>query len=108
MPENDLTVKAGEIVGVVGPVSCGKSSFLLGVCLVTWTRKGKISEWVIAICMQEAGYLMELPENTHSAYKWTSDISSTCRVLLESDLDSFPAGDLTEMGRGVNLVAAKG
>ena len=104
----DLKVPNGALIGVAGPVGCGKSSLLIGAMLGHMNRgqngqsmlKGKV-----ALCMQEAWIFNgTVKENILFGLMLKQDrydeVLKACALL--DDLKLLPAGDQTEIGeRGV-------
>jgi ABC-type multidrug transport system fused ATPase/permease subunit len=106
----DLTVKAGALVGIVGPVGSGKSSLLVGSMLGHMEQvsgQGVEMKGSVAICMQES-WIFNGTVQENILFGLKMDKGRYLQVLaaccLDTDLDALPAGDLTEIGeRGVNL-----
>ncbi|CAH1408338.1 unnamed protein product [Nezara viridula] len=98
----------GSLIGVCGPVGCGKTSLLTSILGHLYMTKGKL-------CREgECAYVSQQPwlvnatvrENILFGEKFIPrkyyDVIQCCD--LGRDLDSLPAGDNTEVGeRGVNL-----
>ena len=106
----DFKVKNGSLIGVVGPVGCGKSSLLVGAMLGHMDRQpgGKSTlKGKVALCMQESWIFNgTVKENILFGLKFNEerygDVLKACALV--DDLKLLPAGDLTEIGeRGVNL-----
>lgn len=116
LSEVSLGILPGESVAIVGPVGCGKSTFLHALLRELPLREGSVS-FVdsrkkailprIAYVPQEA-FIMNgtLQENlafggTYDAALLQTALRASC---LEADLPQLPAGLFTEIGeRGVNL-----
>ncbi|KAK0545187.1 hypothetical protein OC846_005775 [Tilletia horrida] len=105
----NLTIPRGKLIGIVGPVGCGKSSLLQG-CLgemrktsgsVTWGTKE------VAYCSQTAWIMSAtVRDNIVFGQPWDPKRYEEAIKLSEltADLVMLPAGDETEIGeRGVNL-----
>ena len=103
-----LKVTTGQLVGITGPVGSGKTSLLMAILGELPLSSGHLS------CIGKIAYLSQVPwvfsgtirenilfgkdfeEKTYNAIIRVCD--------LKIDLDSFPKGDLTEVGqRGVIL-----
>eukprot|EP00924_Labyrinthula_sp_SR-Ha-C_P010690 maker-scaffold_49-snap-gene-1.100-mRNA-1 protein AED:0.02 eAED:0.02 QI:0/0.25/0.2/1/1/1/5/96/1383 len=108
----NLQVKKGELVALIGRVAQGKSSFVSAVLEEMPLKSGDIKKSdallsSIGYCSQEAfifnatvreNILFKKPYNKE---RYQQALKASC---LESDLQIFPAGDLTEIGeRGVTL-----
>ena len=104
----DIRVKHGSLVGVVGPVGCGKSSLLIGAMLGHMDRmpgSKSVLKGKVALSMQEAwifngtireNILFGLPLKKERY----EDVLIACALV--DDLRLLPAGDQTEIGeRGV-------
>lgn len=103
--------KDGELVGIIGPVGCGKStlinSFLGNTCL--WSGEFKKSSGCIAYCSQTP-WIQNLSlrdnvlfgldyEQVRIDYEKAVDAAA-----LIPDFNQLPSNDLTEIGeRGINL-----
>ena len=98
-----LKVTTGQLVGITGPVGSGKTSLLMAILGELPLSSGHLS------CIGKIAYLPQVPwifsgtmrenilfgkdfeENTYNAIIRVCD--------LKIDLDSFPKGDLTEVGQ---------
>ena len=103
----EFSINAGELVGIVGPVGSGKSSFL---SLFTGGMKlsgDLVFPDTVAVCPQEPWIIADtVRENILLGRdldkNWYQKVVTSC-CLLE-DFDSFSKGDLTVVGeRGVTL-----
>ncbi|XP_040069750.2 multidrug resistance-associated protein 1 [Ixodes scapularis] len=97
-----LHVKPGSLVGVVGFVGSGKSSLLAGILGDMHVTKGSVT------CAGRIAYVPQIA-NVHNMsvqcnilYGKRMHPKNYSRVLgacqLHQDVDTFPAGDLTEVG----------
>lgn len=105
-----LTIESGELVAVVGPVGCGKSTLfesLLGEVRmiegkVIWGGDGKVaycpqSSWIQAASVRE-NIVFGRPYDAERYW----EVIKMCE--LESDLVILPQGDFTEIGeKGTSL-----
>ena len=98
----------GEMLGVAGPVGCGKSSLLSALINEIPRIGGRVAlRGSVAFCAQEPWVQnMSLRDNILFGRPW--DASLYERVIevcgLAADLASLPSGDSTEIGeRGINL-----
>ena len=104
----DLKIKKGELVAVVGGVGGGKTALLLGLLNELTPVSGSVQvhsspayvaqqPWIVSDTIRNnilAGRLFDEPNYLRA-------IAASC---LERDIVGFPQGDLTEIGeRGVNL-----
>ncbi|GMF30484.1 unnamed protein product [Phytophthora lilii] len=103
-----LEVKAGDFLVVQGTVGCGKSSLCAALLGEMEKRKGVVFVGgSVAYCSQQPWIQnMTVRDNILFGHllerKKYQNILDAC--ALTSDLQSLPAGDLTEIGeRGVNL-----
>ncbi|MGE3262984.1 MAG: ABC transporter transmembrane domain-containing protein [Bacteriovoracia bacterium] len=116
LSEVSLGILPGESVAIVGPVGCGKSTFLHALLRELPLREGSLS-FVdsrkkailprIAYVPQEA-FIMNGTLQENLAFGGTYDgalLQTALRAsCLEADLPQLPAGIFTEIGeRGVNL-----
>lgn len=107
----NLEVNKGELLVVVGKFASGKSSLLQSLIPNMVLMAGEDSSVSIngkvAYCNQESWIMNKTIRDNILFYKEMNEekYSEVLRVcLLESDLDIFPGGDLTEIGeRGINL-----
>ena len=106
----DIRVKHGSLVGVVGPVGCGKSSLLIGAILGHMDRmpgSKSVLKGKVALSMQEAWIFNgTIRENILFGLDFDearyNDVLEACALV--DDLKLLPAEDSTEIGeRGVNL-----
>ena len=107
----NLTIKAGEFICIIGEVGSGKSSLiqaLLNNMIIMKNDKTKIIiNGNISYVGQEAWIQNNTIQNNILFYRpYDSTKYQTILDLCElnQDLESFPGGDLTEIGeKGVNL-----
>ncbi|CAI6361980.1 unnamed protein product [Macrosiphum euphorbiae] len=104
----NLTVRAGCLVAIIGPVGAGKSSLIQAILRELSLSKGSISvhgvvsyasqqPWLFAGSVQR-NILFGLPMDRNRYNK----IIQVC--ALKTDLDQFPYGDRTIVGeRGISL-----
>ena len=110
-----LTLPAGGIVGIVGPVGCGKSTFIMGLLGELQNehqrhRDGSIEDEQGAACGGNApiGYLSQTPAVVngslrhnvtlgmpYDAKRYATAVEAAC---LGPDIAGMPAGDMTEIG----------
>eukprot|EP00325_Prymnesiales_sp_UTEX-LB-985_P002192 CAMPEP_0174706310 /NCGR_PEP_ID=MMETSP1094-20130205/9208_1 /TAXON_ID=156173 /ORGANISM="Chrysochromulina brevifilum, Strain UTEX LB 985" /LENGTH=950 /DNA_ID=CAMNT_0015904565 /DNA_START=44 /DNA_END=2892 /DNA_ORIENTATION=+ len=104
----DLSIAQGTVVGVAGPVGCGKSSLLMALLGDMPRLSGRVVvRGKVSICVQEPWIQnATLKDNVlfgmafnEPRYKMVLE-----KCALQADLAALPAGDQTEIGeRGVNL-----
>ena len=105
----ELAVRAGELIGVVGPVGSGKSSFLSALVNEIPRVGGSVAVAGerLAFCAQSPWIQnLTLRENVLFGRPFEQrrydDALDAC--ALRDDLAALPAGDATEIGeRGINL-----
>lgn len=110
-----LDLPAGGIVGVVGPVGCGKSTFIMGLLGELQNQHQQLHGRPIkdkegAACGGDApiGYLSQTPaivngslrQNVtlgmaYDAKRYATAVEDAC---LGQDIAGMPAGDMTEIG----------
>ena len=110
-----LALPAGGVVGVVGPVGCGKSTFIMGLLGVLqnqhhWLHGRPIKGEESVACGGDApiGYLSQTPavvngslrQNVtlgmpYDAKRYATAVEAAC---LGQDIAGMPAGDMTEIG----------
>jgi len=112
------TIEKGDLVAVVGPVGCGKSSFLSAILgemepqngsnvYIPRDAKDAGNQSFISYCAQTPWIVNEtLRGNILFGRAYDDEryqlIVNAC--ALKSDLEVLPAGDMTEIGeRGINL-----
>ncbi|KAB5592292.1 ABC transporter C family [Ceratobasidium theobromae] len=103
-----LNIPRGSLVGIVGPVGCGKSSLLLGLLGEMPQTRGTVSfGGGTAYCSQMAWIQnATLRDNIVFGRPWNEERywASVRDASLEKDLELLPDGDLTEIGeKGINL-----
>jgi ABC-type multidrug transport system fused ATPase/permease subunit len=104
----NLSIKQGQLVAIVGPVGCGKTSLISGLLGELHLKKGSINLLgSIAYCPQQAWILNQtLRDNVLFGLEY--DEARFNRAIevanLNADIAVLPAGVLTEIGeRGINL-----
>jgi ABC-type multidrug transport system fused ATPase/permease subunit len=104
----NLSIKQGQLVAIVGPVGCGKTSLISGLLGELHLKKGSINLFgSIAYCPQQAWILNQtLRDNVLFGLEY--DEARFNRAIevanLNADIAVLPAGVLTEIGeRGINL-----
>lgn len=104
----DLEVKMGELLGVVGPVACGKSTLLAAI-------QGEVPASLGSVCRQGTmAYVAQEPWIVNATLK--ENITFGCAedeerynsildaTALKPDLQAIYGGDQAEIGeRGINL-----
>uniref|UniRef100_A0A7E4ZS56 ABC transmembrane type-1 domain-containing protein n=1 Tax=Panagrellus redivivus TaxID=6233 RepID=A0A7E4ZS56_PANRE len=106
----NFTLKRGELVGVIGRVGSGKSSFLSAICGELYRINGqsyKQPNITTAVASQEP-WIQNLTLKDNIVFGAPSDEDYYQKTIaacaLIEDLTVLPAGDQTEIGeRGVNL-----
>ncbi|CDW54282.1 multidrug Resistance protein family member [Trichuris trichiura] len=105
---NAFKLRNGDLVGLCGPVGCGKSSLLLAIVGdMMHTEGSKTMLDSVAYCPQEpwifnASFRENILLGKTFRRKSYSAVVSACNLKL--DVKCFTAGDLTEIGEnGVNL-----
>ena len=104
----DIKIDQGELVAIVGPVGCGKSSFISALLGDLQTSNGKIAlNGTIGYVPQQAWIQnLTIKENIlfGSKYKdlfYNKVVDSCC---LRTDINGFSNGDETEIGeKGINM-----
>ena len=104
----ELSVPQGTLVGVAGPVGCGKSSILMALVGDIPRQAGRVvMRGRVSLCVQEPWIQnATLRDNVlfGTAYDEARYKSVLKACALEPDLATLAAGDATEIGeRGVNL-----
>ncbi|KAK3987100.1 ABC transporter [Cladorrhinum sp. PSN332] len=109
----NLSVNSGEIVTIVGPVACGKSTLIKGLLGETPVFKGTVTlaHPEISFCDQSP-WIMNgtIRSNIVYASEFDSDLYNAVLNAcdLETDLVSLPKGDLTIVGsKGFALSAGQ-
>ena len=104
----NFSIKQGQLVAIVGPVGCGKTSLISGLLGELHLKKGSINLFgSIAYCPQQAWILNQtLRDNVLFGLDY--DEARFNRAIevanLNADIAVLPAGVLTEIGeRGINL-----
>ena len=106
-PSLEFSINQGELVGIVGPVGSGKSSFLsLFTGCMEISGDYNFPEF-ISLCPQESWIIVDtVRENIllgrKFEKKWYEKVITAC--CLQEDFSTFVNGDLTMVGeRGVTL-----
>ena len=106
----DISLHAarGDLVAVVGPVGCGKSSLLLAILgELRRTSGSQAVRGSVAYCAQQAWILAgTLSDNVTFGREYNEarfELAIECSGL-RPDLAQLPAGEFTEIGeRGINI-----
>ena len=104
----ELRIPQGTLVGVAGPVGCGKSSLLMAVLGDIPKVAGRVVvRGRVALCLQEP-WIQTATLKDNVLFGAPFDAPRYERVLevcaLQADIAMLPGGDATEIGeRGVNL-----
>jgi ABC-type multidrug transport system fused ATPase/permease subunit len=104
----NISIKKGQLVAVVGPVGCGKTSLICGILGELHLKQGDVNlAGSIAYCPQQPWILNQtLKDNVlfgldYDEEKFNMAISV---ASLNADIAILPAGVMTEIGeRGINL-----
>ena len=107
----NVEIEKGELVAVVGKFASGKSSFLQALIqnmvLVPGDDSAVKINGTVAFCSQETWILNKTIRDNILFFKEfdPEKYEKTLQVcLLNTDINNFPGGDLTEIGeRGINL-----
>ncbi|KAG0380174.1 hypothetical protein BGX24_009789 [Mortierella sp. AD032] len=104
----NLTIPRGSLVAVVGPVGSGKSSLLQAITGTMILSSGRIIRGSAISYASQTPWIQNATIRDNILFGQPFDEKLYWRVVtaccLVQDLDSFPAGDRTEIGeRGVNL-----
>jgi ABC-type multidrug transport system fused ATPase/permease subunit len=102
------TIKKGELVAVVGPVGCGKSSFLSGILGEMNPLSGSLSvSGSIAYCDQRPWILNDTIQGNilfGREYQDAPFDAALYAACLEDDIAILPGGLQTQIGeKGINL-----
>ncbi|KAL7754318.1 hypothetical protein RI367_000299 [Sorochytrium milnesiophthora] len=104
----NLRIPKGSLVAVCGRVGSGKSSLLSGIIGEMPRVGGRVNvDGTVSYCSQQP-WIMNATLKDNILFGQSLDQARYDRALfyasLHQDLDSLPAGDLTEIGeKGVNL-----
>ncbi|KAK3841126.1 MAG: P-loop containing nucleoside triphosphate hydrolase protein [Linnemannia gamsii] len=104
----NLTIPRGSLVAVVGPVGSGKSSLLQAITGTMTLSSGRIIRGSAISYASQTPWIQNATIRDNILFDQPFDEKLYWRVVraccLVQDLDSFPAGDRTEIGeQGVNL-----
>ncbi|KAF9124551.1 hypothetical protein BGW39_008121 [Mortierella sp. 14UC] len=104
----NLTIPRGSLVAIVGPVGSGKSSLLQAMVGTMTQSSGHIIRGSAISYASQTPWIQNATIRDNILFDQPFDEKLYWRVVraccLVQDLDSFLAGDLTEIGeRGVNL-----
>lgn len=105
----DVDVKAGELLGVMGPVGSGKSSFLSAILgQIPFEEGTKVKVHGTVSYAPQQPWILNMTVRENILFGQPFDRLRYARVLhacaLLPDLRLMPAGDLTEIGdKGLNL-----
>jgi len=104
----NISIPRGQLVGIVGPVGSGKSSFLNALIGEMKQMKGSVTfGGSVGYCAQSAWIQnATLKDNIVFGQAWNEErYNAAVRdACLEPDLAILPDGDMTEIGeKGINL-----
>ncbi|KAG0034424.1 hypothetical protein BGZ83_004200, partial [Gryganskiella cystojenkinii] len=104
----NLRIARGSLVAVVGPVGSGKSSLLQAIVGNMPKSAGQVIRGASTSYASQTPWIQNSSIRENILFDTDYDEERYWRIIraccLEQDLDSFPAGDLTEIGeRGINL-----
>ena len=104
----NITIKKGELLGVVGLVGSGKSSLILSMLRETNALRGSVEiNGAVAYCSQQPWIQnATVRDNILFGQPYKDELYKkiTDSAMLLPDFKSLAAGDMTEIGeRGVNL-----
>eukprot|EP00742_Colponemidia_sp_Colp-10_P011707 GILJ01013047.1.p1 GENE.GILJ01013047.1~~GILJ01013047.1.p1 ORF type:complete len:1349 (-),score=259.23 GILJ01013047.1:185-4231(-) len=104
----NMSVRNGQLVGVVGTVGSGKSSLLAGILGLMRKVSGEVKiQGRVAYCAQQAWIKnATLRDNILFGQPFDAARYQAClyACALEPDIKILPAGDATEIGeKGINL-----
>ncbi|OAQ27712.1 P-loop containing nucleoside triphosphate hydrolase protein [Linnemannia elongata AG-77] len=103
-----LRVARGSLIAVIGPVGSGKSSLLQAIVGNMPKSAGQVIRGACTSYASQTPWIQNSSIRDNILFDTDYDEERYWRIIraccLEQDLDSFPAGDMTEIGeRGVNL-----
>ncbi|KAK6191316.1 hypothetical protein SNE40_003038 [Patella caerulea] len=106
----NIKIRAGKLTAIVGPVGSGKSSLIAAMLGEMMKLSGHV-EWArdsnIAYCAQSPWLLHATIRDNITfgqPYIWRKYRKVLHACSLNHDIESFPAGDLTEIGeKGITL-----
>jgi len=104
----NISLKQGQVLGLHGPVGCGKTSLLSAIIGEIPRVSGRVAvKGSLAYCAQEP-WIQNMSVRENILFGLPYDEARYKKVLfacaLETDLDHLPNGDLSEIGeRGINL-----
>ncbi|KFH72941.1 hypothetical protein MVEG_00166 [Podila verticillata NRRL 6337] len=104
----NLRIARGSLIAVVGPVGSGKSSLLQAIVGNMPKSAGQVIRGASTSYASQTPWIQNSSIRDNILFDTNYDEERYWRIIraccLEQDLDSFPAGDMTEIGeRGVNL-----
>ncbi|KAG0086734.1 hypothetical protein BGZ92_007908 [Podila epicladia] len=104
----NLRITRGSLIAVVGPVGSGKSSLLQAIVGNMPKSAGRVIRGASTSYASQTPWIQNSSIRDNIIFDTEYDEERYWRIIraccLEQDLDSFPAGDMTEIGeRGVNL-----
>lgn len=104
----NLRIARGSLIAVVGPVGSGKSSLLQAIVGNMPKSAGQVIRGASTSYASQTPWIQNSSIRDNILFDTDYDEERYRRIIraccLEQDLDSFPAGDMTEIGeRGVNL-----
>lgn len=104
----NICIPEGSLAAVVGPVGCGKSSFLSALLGEMEKIHGKVAVKGSLAYVPQQAWIQNLTLRENILFGKNFSEQEYSKVLescaLQSDLKSLPAGDLTEIGeKGINL-----
>ncbi|KAF9983598.1 hypothetical protein BGZ75_004919 [Mortierella antarctica] len=104
----NLKIPRGSLVAVVGPVGSGKSSLLQAIVGNMKKCRGQVVRGTTISYAPQTPWIQNTSVRDNILFGTAFDQDRYWRIVkaccLEEDLESLPAGDLTEIGeRGINL-----
>eukprot|EP00042_Codosiga_hollandica_P057927 m.865823 g.865823 ORF g.865823 m.865823 type:complete len:1554 (-) comp59720_c0_seq9:185-4846(-) len=104
----NMSVLRGKLVAVVGTIGCGKSSLLSAVLGHMNKIHGRVSRIGNVAYVAQQAWIQNATLQDNVLFERAFDADVYAKVVhacaLEADLQSLPAGDMTEIGeKGINL-----